>query len=322
MKTALVLGAGGFIGSHMVNRLKEEGYWVMGLDIKEPEFSKSKADAFYIADLRDRSYTRAICEGHKFDLVIQLAALMGGCQYIFTGGNDADIMSNNTQINLNVCEIFKNTKTKIFFSSSACMYPQNLQDSDGSIALEESMGEYLDPDSMYGLEKGFSERLYESYHKNYGLDIRIARFHNIYGTETTFKGGKEKAPASVSRKVFEATDKVQVWGTGDQKRSFLYIDDCIDAVMLLLQSDYTKPINIGSEESVTINQLWEYAIEASGKKLFIEHVDRPPNTLGVYNRNSDNRLIRKVLNWEPKYSLKEGIKLTYDWIKSQYGDIT
>lgn len=332
MKTAVVCGAGGFVGTHMVRRLKSEGYWVRGIDLKWPEFSKTEADEFFIADLRvHENCVRLLCKNYLepfkereyFDECIQLAADMGGAGYIFTGEHDADVMHNSGQINLNVCDVLKNTKTKVFYSSSACMYPQDLQRGDtsswdpniGTYPLKESDAYPANPDSEYGWEKLFSERLYMAFARNYGLDIRIARFHNIYGPEGTYKGGKEKAPAAMCRKAIEANRMVEVWGTGNQTRSFLYIDDCIDAVRLLMQSEYKEPINIGSEEMVTINELAEMAIELSGKRLVINNIKGP---VGVMGRNSNNDLIRSVLGWTPTYTLKEGMRRTFDWIKSQY----
>jgi GDP-D-mannose 3', 5'-epimerase len=351
MKTALVLGAGGFIGSHMVNRLKSEGYWVRGVDLKYPDFSKSEADEFLIYDLRDPRNVDAVvrlyynsdeCSGPNripipftflmpafaerfpFDEVYQFAADMGGAGYIFTGEHDADVMHNSATINLNVCHWAKEYGVKkLFYSSSACMYPQGLQKADGlfthrtfQCALSESMAYPADPDSEYGWEKLFSERLYLAYKRNYGLNVRIARFHNIYGPEGTYAGGKEKAPAAMCRKVIEWDgNHIDVWGTGKQTRSFLYIEDCIDAVRLLMESDFKEPINIGSEEMVSINELAAMAISHSGNDIEIKNIDGP---VGVMGRNSDNTLIRKVLNWEPKFSLKEGLEKTYFWIKSQY----
>lgn len=332
MKTALVLGAGGFIGSHMVKRLKLEGYWVRGVDLKEPEFSKSEADDFVITDLRIRGAVSLVmfAPEHKqidkdgFDEVYQFSCDMGGAGYVFTGEHDADIMT-SALINLHVADIAtKFSVGKLFYSSSACMYPQELQVEKGGdnldrrYALKESDAYPANPDSEYGWEKLFSERLYLAYARNYGLNVRIARFHNIYGEEGTYKGGKEKAPAAMCRKAIESKDFLEVWGTGLQTRSFLYIDDCIDAVRLLMGSDFKEPINIGSEEMVSINELASMAIQLSGKYIKIKNVES--NALGVRGRNSDNTLIRKVLNWEPKYTLKEGMKRTFNWILSRYAD--
>jgi len=343
MKTALVLGAGGFIGSHLVKRLKAEGYWVRGVDLKHPEYGKSEADEMLIYDLRDPRNVEAVmrlqfdafdnilpfqylrlpfAELKPFDEVYQLAADMGGAGFVFTGEHDADIMHNSALINLNVCH-YVDKKSKVFYSSSACMYPQELQNEYQNSGLKEDDAYPGNPDSEYGWEKLFSERLFLAYAKNYLLDVRIARFHNIYGPEGTYKGGREKAPAAMCRKAIEllyATtsdyhNQLEVWGTGKQTRSFLYIDDCIDAVRLLMESDFKEPINIGSEEMVTINELAQMAIELSGKEIHIKNVSGPT---GVMGRNSDNTLIRKELGWEPKYSLKEGMEKTFKWIKSQY----
>lgn len=349
-KTAIVLGAGGFIGSHMVRRLKYEGYWVRGVDLKYPEFSKTEADEFLIEDLRDRRVVaNVLCIGcnepfaehEAFDECYQFAADMGGAAYIFTGEHDADVMHNSAQINLNVSSLLIGTKTKVFYSSSACMYPQELQkhipsdrvvyethtDTEFTCALKESDAYPGNPDSEYGWEKLFSERLYLSHARNYGLNVRIARFHNIYGPEGTYQGGKEKAPAAVCRKVAQApfdnsmmpypTNFIDIWGDGKQTRSFLYIDDCIDAVRLLMQSDFKEPINIGSEEMISINDLAKMVIEISGKSIAIKNIDGP---VGVRGRNSDNTLIRAQLGWEPKYTLKQGMEKLYTWIKSQYAN--
>lgn len=321
MKTALVLGAGGFIGSHMVNRLKSEGYWVRGVDLKYPEFSTTQADEFLIYDLRNKA---PFSEVTQFDEVYQFAADMGGAGFVFTGEHDAEIMHNSATINLNVCDALKGTKTKVFYSSSACMYPQELQTKNFNVGLKESDAYPGNPDSEYGWEKLFSERLYLAYARNYGLDVRIARFHNIYGPEGTYEGGREKAPAAMCRKVIEAIGYgiceytfIEVWGTGEQMRSFLYIDDCIDAVRLLMQSDFKEPINIGSEEIISINGLAQMVIDISGKDIKIKNVES--NAIGVNGRNSDNQLIELVLNWKPKYTLRQGMEKTFEWIKSRYG---
>jgi len=332
MKTALVLGAGGFIASHMVRRLKSEGYWVRGADLKYPEFSKTEADEFLIYDLTNYINVDAVIRLDKslkfsylpmpfgeliaFDEIYQFAADMGGAGYVFSGDHDADIMSNSALINLNVAMLATKYKSgKIFYSSSACMYPQGLQGSF-QVNLSEDMAYPAHPDSEYGWEKLFSERLYLAYARNHGLNVRIARFHNIYGPEGTYKGGKEKAPAAMCRKVIEAAGEIEIWGDGEQTRSFLYISDCIDAVRLLMQSDFKEPINIGSEEMVNINQLTDLAIEYSGKSIWKKYDLTKPQ--GVRGRNSDNTLIRKVLGWEPRWTLKEGLERTYLWILSQY----
>ena len=322
-KTALVCGAGGFIGSHLVKRLKKEGYWVRGVDLKYPEFGKSSADDFVIGDLRDPAICQKILEcpagfSGEFDEVYQLAADMGGAGYVFTGDHDADIMHNSAQINLNMAHFgHKAGIKKIFYSSSACMYPaRNQQDPSNPMCREDSAYP-AEPDSEYGWEKLFSERLYLSYARNYGLNARIARFHNIFGPEGTWQGGREKAPAAICRKVAEARDggEIEIWGDGLQTRSFLYIDECLEGVRRLMQSEnFTGPVNIGSEEMVTINQLAEIAMEIAGKKLTIKHI---PGPLGVKGRNSHNELIQKKLGWAPSQPLRSGLKKTYEWISRQ-----
>ena len=323
-KTALVLGAGGFIGNHLVNRLKSEGYWVRGVDLKYPEYQeKSNADDFVIGDLRDFSLTRYIMWGPNqgvgnegsFDEVYQLAADMGGAGYIFTGENDANVMHNSATINLNVAEnAAKFGAKKIFYSSSACMYPAYNQEDPNNPNCVESSAYPAAPDSEYGWEKLFSERLYLAYNRNYGLDVRIARFHNIFGTLGTWNGGKEKAPAAICRKVIEAKDEIEIWGDGEQTRSFLYIDECIEGIRRLMNSDFIGPVNLGSEEMVTINQLVDIACAVEGKALKKVHISGPT---GVRGRNSDNKLIKEKLDWEPNYPLSKGIEKTYYWIKSQ-----
>jgi nucleoside-diphosphate-sugar epimerase len=320
-KTAVVLGAGGFIGSHMVKRLKAEGYFVRGVDLKAPEFSKSEADEFYISDLRYYdNVLKALTSSNSvpFDEVYQFAADMGGAGYIFTGENDADVMHNSAAININVAKICANILSKspkVFYSSSACIYPERNQlDPENPLCSEDSAYPAA-PDSEYGWEKLFSERLYQAFSRNHGLNVRIARFHNIYGPEGTWTGGKEKAPAAMCRKVAEIENGfIEVWGKGDQTRSFLYIDDCIEAVRRLMNSECTEVINIGSEEMVTINQLANLAIDISGKDIELENVPGPE---GVRGRNSDNTLIKEYLNWDYEYSLEEGMNITYNWIESQ-----
>jgi nucleoside-diphosphate-sugar epimerase len=336
-KTALVLGAGGFIGNHMVNRLKREGYWVRGVDLKHPDFGQSNADHFIIRDLRNQKDVEELigyagCNRNPyeifamqfdkpFDEIYQFAADMGGAGYIFTGEHDADVMHNSATINLNLLDAVQKhnhkhriNKTKIFYSSSACMYPEHNQLDSNNPNCEESSAYPANPDSEYGWEKLFSERLYMAYHRNYNINVRIARFHNIYGPLGTWRGGKEKAPAAICRKVITERQYVEVWGDGEQTRSFLYIDDCIDAVRLLMQSEFMGPVNIGSEEMVTINKLVETAMSVRNKNLDVVHV---PGPLGVRGRNSHNALIKEKLGWEPKYSLKEGITWTYNWIEEQ-----
>jgi len=339
MKTALVLGAGGFIGSHMVKRLKSEGYWVRGVDLKYPEFSKTQADEFICMDLRDPDVMRRVIRTtgrnggyyaqivdkflEPFDEIYQFAADMGGAGYIFTGENDADIMHNSASINLNLLNEqlqwnqYKETNhTKIFYSSSACMYPSHNQLDPNNPDCSEESAYPANPDSEYGWEKLFSERLYLSYHNNYNIPVRIARYHNIYGPEGTWEGGKEKAPAAICRKVANSCDEdsIEVWGDGLQTRSFLYIDECIEATRRLMESECTKPLNIGSEEMVTINQLVDIAAKVAGKKITKVYVDGPT---GVRGRNSNNDLVREELMWDYFMTLEEGIKKTYDWIRWQ-----
>jgi len=320
MKKALVLGAGGFIGSHMVTFLKEKGYWVRGVDLKFPEFSAIKADEFMIGDLTSQFFVDRVID-QVFDEVYQFAADMGGAGYIFTGEHDANVMHNSATINLNVAERVKNVcgvfpTTKIFYSSSACMYPEyNQLDPDNPNCAEDSAYPAM-PDSEYGWEKLFSERLYLAYHRNFGIPVRIARFHNIFGVEGTWRGGKEKAPAAMCRKVAETPDfgTIEIWGDGEQTRSFLYVSECVEAVYALVQSDWTGPVNIGSEEMVTINELVDIVARVANKSINIKHIDGP---LGVRGRNSDNTLIKEKLGWEYSMTLKQGIAKTYAWIKEQ-----
>ena len=339
-KTALVLGAGGFIGSHMVKRLREEGYWVRGVDLKYPEFSFTDANEFVIGDLRDVNLVRRAIRftGHlgnfykdiadkfaePFDEIYQFAADMGGAGFVFTGENDADIMHNSVSINLNVLdeqhklnETTQQNKTKIFYSGSACMYPEHNQlDPDNPDCREESAYP-ANPDSEYGWEKLFSERLYFAYNRNYGIPVRVARYHNIFGPQGTWDGGREKAPAAICRKVAQLPEQggsIEVWGDGLQTRSFLFIDECIEATRRLMDSDFMGPVNIGSEEMVTINQLVETAAKVAGKNVEKNHIDGP---LGVRGRNSNNDLIREKLGWDYSQTLEEGIRKTYNWIQEQ-----
>lgn len=315
-KLALVCGAGGFIGSHLVRRLKAEGYWVRGVDLKYPEFSTTAADDFVIGDLRDQSVCRAVLD-RPFHEVYQLAADMGGAGYIFTGEHDADVMHNSATINLNIVNLCQKIGVgRIFYSSSACMYPAYNQEDPDNPKCSEDSAYPAAPDSEYGWEKLFSERLYLAYNRNYGLEAHVARYHNIFGPEGTWRGGREKAPAAICRKVAEAPDggEIEIWGDGKQTRSFLYIDECIEGTLRLMRSNFTGPVNIGSEEMVTIDQLALMVAEIAGKRLGIRHV---PGPLGVRGRNSDNRLIREKLGWKPTMALRDGLAKTYPWIAEQ-----
>jgi GDP-D-mannose 3',5'-epimerase len=314
-KRVLVCGAGGFIGGHLVKRLKKEGFWVRAIDLKENEYGESRADEFIIGDLRDFHVCESVLKG--IDEVYQLAADMGGAGYIFTGENDAAVMHNSATINLNIAELSHRMRIKkIFYSSSACMYPAYNQMDPENPKCSEDSAYPAAPDSEYGWEKLFSERLYLAYHRNHGLQVRIARFHNIYGPEGTYKGGKEKAPAALCRKIAEATENgsIEVWGDGKQTRSFLYIDDCIDAVRMLFESDFTGPVNIGSEEMVSINDLAQIIFKISKKSLTVKNIKGPE---GVRGRNSDNALIEQKLGWKPKYDLAKGLTQTYNWISQK-----
>lgn len=315
MKKILVNGAGGFIGGHLVKRLKAEGFWVRAADLKQHEYTRLPADEFLQGDLRDQVFARKAVEG--VEEVYQLAADMGGAGYIFTGEHDADVMHNSATINLNTLHFGRLAGVKKFFySSSACIYPAHNQvDPDNPVCSEDSAYP-ANPDSEYGWEKLFSERLYFSYMRNYGLEVHVARFHNIFGPEGTWDGGKEKAPAALCRKVAQAKDggEIEIWGDGKQTRSFLYIDECLEGVRRLMESKEPGPLNIGSEEMVTINQLAQMAMEIAGKKLAVRHI---PGPLGVRGRNSDNRLIEQKLGWKPVRPLREGLEKTYRWIEKQ-----
>ena len=353
-RTALVLGAGGFIGSHMVKRLRAEGYWVRGVDLKHTEFSKSEAHEFVDGDLRDVDFVRRVIQfkGYQgnfladvpyqhirpFDEIYQFAADMGGAGFIFTGENDADIMHNSASINLNVLEEVRKLNetfdgevkewteanrpkldqpTKIFYSSSACIYPEYAQEETNNPGLKENDAYPAAPDSEYGWEKLFSERLYLTYNRNHGIPVRVARYHNIFGPEGTWQGGREKAPAAICRKVAylpESGGAIEVWGDGLQTRSFLFIDECIEATKRLMDSDFMGPVNIGSEEMVTINQLVDTAAKVAGKDVQKIHIDGP---LGVRGRNSNNDLIREKLGWDYSQTLEEGIAKTYAWILNE-----
>jgi nucleoside-diphosphate-sugar epimerase len=320
MKTAIVLGAGGFIGSHLVKYLKRENFWVRGVDLKYPEFSDTQADDFLITDLREPSNCRAIID-RRFDEVYQLAADMGGAGFIFTGEHDAAIMHNSATINLNILEACKNRNIKrVFYSSSACMYPEHNQRDPADPVTREDSAYPAAPDSEYGWEKLFSERLYLAYNRNCGMQNRIARYHNIFGPEGTWRDGREKAPAALCRKVAEARDggSIEVWGDGLQTRSFLYIDECIEATVRLMRSDFVGPVNIGSEEMISINDLAEEIIQIAGKTLQIQNI---PGPLGVRGRNSHNELIEKMLGWKPRMQLRDGLKRLYPWIEMQVREI-
>lgn len=317
MKAALVLGAGGFIGSHMVKRLKSEGYKVVGVDLKYPEFSPTAVNEFIIGDLRKQDFCNHLFSNFKVDELYQFASDMGGAGYIFTGDNDAQVMHNSAQINLNVAEsCVKYGVAKVFYSSSACVYPTFNQNNPDSPLCEESSAYPALPDSEYGWEKLFSERLYLTYARIHKLDVRIARYHNIYGPEGVWKGGKEKAPAALCRKVAEATNGecIEVWGDGIQTRSFLYIDECIEATRRLMENSFQGPLNIGSEEMISINKLAEMVIDISGKNVSVRNI---PGPTGVKGRNSDNRLIQHKLGWQPNYALRKGMEQTYRWIEEQ-----
>ena len=319
MKKALVCGAGGFIGGHLVNRLKQEGFWVRGIDLKKNEYGNMNSDEFILGDLRDPIVCKDVFN-QPFDEVYQLAADMGGAGYIFTGDHDADVMHNSATINLNIAYYGqKGGVKKIFYSSSACIYPEYNQLDPNNPKCSEDSAYPAAPDSEYGWEKLFSERLYLSFQRNYGLEVKVARFHNIFGPQGTWTGGKEKAPAAMCRKVAEAKngDSIEVWGDGQQTRSFLLVEECLEGIRRLMDSDFSGPVNIGSEEMVSINQLAQLVIDISGKDLSIKNI---PGPLGVRGRNSDNSLIFEKLNWKPKQPLKDGLKVTYKWILEQVKD--
>jgi GDP-D-mannose 3', 5'-epimerase len=314
MGRILVCGAGGFIGSHLVKKLKAEGNWVRGVDLKYPEYAKTHADDFVIGDLRDPVICRKVAD-QPFDEVYQLAADMGGAGFVFSGSHDADIMHNSALINLNMIEAcYKAKVKKMFYSSSACIYPEyNQRDPDNPKCSEDSAYPAA-PDSEYGWEKLFSERLYLAFIRNYGMDIHIARFHNIFGPEGSWKDGREKAPAAFCRKVAETPNggEIEMWGDGKQTRSFLYIDECLEGIAKLMKSKFVGPINIGSEEMVSINQLASMIMEIAGKKQSIKHIAGP---LGVRGRNSDNKMMKEKLGWKPSAPLQQGLKETYRWIE-------
>ena len=313
MKNTLVCGAGGFIGSHLVKRLKSRDYWVRGADLKFPQFSKTLADDFIIGDLRDPNICEKVVD-QPFDEVYQLAADMGGAGFVFSGDNDADIMHNSALINLNMVEACYRAKVnKIFYSSSACIYPAYNQMDPQNPKCSEDSAYPAAPDSDYGWEKLFSERLYLAFHRNYSVNVRIARFHNIFGPEGSWNDGREKAPSAFCRKVAETLNfgEIKMWGDGLQTRSFLYIDECLDGIQNLMESDFIGPVNIGSEEMVSVNQLADMIMDIAGKKLKVKHIQGP---VGVRGRNSDNRLISEKLGWRPSQPLINGLTITYKWI--------
>jgi nucleoside-diphosphate-sugar epimerase len=316
MKKALVCGAGGFIGSHLVRRLRKEGYWVRGVDLKYPEFAETEANDFALGDLRDVAICRSAVD-QAFDEVYQLAADMGGAGFVFVGNNDAAIMHNSALINLNLVEACRRSGVKrIFYSSSACIYPEyNQMDPSNPKTSEDSAYPAL-PDSDYGWEKLFSERLYLAFHRNHGLEVRIARYHNIFGPEGTWTGGREKAPAALCRKIAAANDRdeIEIWGDGQQTRSFLYVDECLEGTTRLMRSNWTGPVNIGSEEMVTVDSLANMIMTVAGKKITLKHI---PGPLGVRGRNSDNKLIERKLNWKPSRPLIDGLRKTYAWIEER-----
>jgi GDP-D-mannose 3',5'-epimerase len=311
----LVAGAGGFIGGHLVRRLKAEGFWVRSADIKQHEFVESAADEFLLGDLTDANNMRAAVAG--IDVVYQLAADMGGAGYIFTGEHDSSVMHDSAMINLHALEEGRKAGVKKFFySSSACIYPEYNQMDENNPKCSEGSAYPAAPDSEYGWEKLFSERLYLAYHRNFGVQVRIARFHNIFGPEGTWCGGKEKSPAALCRKIAEAPDggEIEIWGDGKQTRSFLIVDECVDGIRRLVESDFTGPVNLGSEEMVSINQLAETIMDIAGKQVRLKHI---PGPLGVRGRNSDNELIRERLGWGPSAPLRDGLATTYKWIARQ-----
>jgi nucleoside-diphosphate-sugar epimerase len=316
LKEALVLGAGGFIGSHLVRRLKREGMRVRGVDLKRPPYAPTETDDFVVADLRDPQVCHAVID-RPFDEVYQLAADMGGAGFVFTGENDADIMHNSALINLNVLEAcHRRDSRRIFYSSSACMYPQRNQLDPANPNCAEDSAYPADPDSEYGWEKLFSERLYMAFARNKGMETRIARYHNIFGPEGSWNDGREKAPAALCRKIAMAPEggEIEIWGDGKQTRSFLYVDECLEGTLRLMRSDFREPVNIGSDEMVSIDRLAEMIMGIAGKKVRLRHV---PGPLGVAGRNSDNRLIQRVLGWRPSAKLRDGIAKTYLWIERQ-----
>ena len=322
MRSAIVLGAGGFIGGHLVKRLKAEGAWVRGVDLKRPEFGPTAADEFLLGDLRDPTFC-AEALAREPDEIFQLAADMGGAGFVFTGAHDADIMHNSAAINLNVLGVARDRRygSRIFYSSSACIYPEYNQMDPDNPRCAETDAYPAAPDSEYGWEKLFSERLYAAFARNYGLNCRVARYHNIFGPEGTWSGGREKAPAAICRKVAEAPNggEIEVWGDGRQTRSFLYVDECVEGTLRLARSDVLEPLNIGSDEMVSINDLVALVAEIAGKRIEVRHIDGPQ---GVRGRNSDNNLIADRLGWAPSAKLRSGLERTYEWVKEQVESAT
>ena len=317
MKNILVCGAGGFIGTHLVESLRAHGHCVVGADLKSPLYSETAADQFYTLDLRDQSQVKDLFDAHRFDEVYQLAADMGGAGYIFVGDNDADIMHNSATINLNILhEITKHSIKKVFYSSSACVYPRYRQSDPKNPDLSEQNAYPAEPDSEYGWEKLFGERLYLAYARNFGIDVRIARLHNIFGPKGSWNNGREKAPAALCRKVAMCNNHgtVEVWGTGAQTRSFLYIDQCMEGIHRIMDSECREPLNLGSTSMISINDLVRLIAKIAGKTIYIKNIEGP---CGVMGRNSDNRLIKEKLNWAPAEDLESGLIKTYSWIKGQ-----
>ena len=319
-KTILVCGAGGFIGTHLVNDLKAKGHTVIGVDIKHPLYEDTRCNEFYKQDLREADMVDFIFSQHEFDEVYQLAADMGGAGYIFVGENDADIMHNSATINLNVLESCKKTNVKkVFYSSSACMYPEHNQLDPDNPDLAEHTAYPANPDSDYGWEKLFSERLYLAYGRCYNMNVKIARFHNIFGPQGSWNNGKEKAPAALCRKVAMASsgdvdEIIDVWGPGNQTRSFLFIDECVEGIQRIMESDLTEPVNLGSTRKISINELVLLIAERSNKRVTINNIDGPR---GVMGRTSDNKMIKEKIGWAPDEDLETGIDKTYRWILGQ-----
>lgn len=315
-RRVLVLGGGGFVGSHLAKRLAREGNWVRCVDLKYPDFSETAAHDFMIGDLRSQEFCARVFD-QRFDEVYQLAADMGGAGYIFTGENDANVMHSSALINLNVVDAcYKRDIRQIFYSSSACMYPEHNQVDPDDPNCAEHSAYPANPDSEYGWEKLFSERLYLAYNRNMGMRCRVGRFHNIFGPEGTWTGGKEKAPAALCRKVAEVRDGgcIEIWGDGKQTRSFLFIDECVDGILRLMRSKFEGPFNIGSEEMISINDLARMIIGFSNKNIEIRNI---PGPVGVRGRNSDNRLIREKLGWAPSQPLAVGMEVLFAWVNTR-----